>query len=136
MKATKPNGSDSTEMESDPQQGEQNTEMSGPEAASRRDVMEAEKRAEEARQEAADAKRMAVEEVKQVRDELEETREQLEQTREELVMLDELVNGLFQNAATPEGEAPLNSDMPYCCEENTEAEEPSLVDQTEGDEDE
>lgn len=132
MKVAKPNDSESTDSETE--RKEEKNGMEAPVAASRRDVMEAEKRAEQAQQEAADAKRMTVEEVKQVRDEIEEVRADLEDTREALVMLDELVNGLFQNAATPEGEPPLNDEMGYCCPENAEEDQPVLTQGGEDDE--
>jgi len=98
----------------------QQTPVQGPEAASKRDVEEAKRKADNADQRADDAKRMAVEETQKVRQVVEELEETVEQTREELTVLDQVVNGLFENAASPEGEPPLNSDMPHCCKENRE----------------
>jgi predicted nucleic acid-binding Zn-ribbon protein len=118
MKPTKP---EYDESEAEEQYDEQPEEPQGPEApveATQRDVMKAEGKAEQAQEVASDAKRLTIEESKDLRDRLAEANEEIEQLREELVVLDQQVHGLFERAATQEGEPPLNPDMPYCCSEN------------------
>jgi hypothetical protein len=118
MNPTKPDGAETGEQN---EQSEQPESPEGPEApvtATQRDVMKVEGKAEQAQEAAASAKRLTIEESKDLRDQIEELQADLEQAREELVTMDKLVKGLFERAATPEGEPELNDEMPYCCPEN------------------
>jgi septal ring factor EnvC (AmiA/AmiB activator) len=92
MNPTKPD--DMTEEQHNEQQQtterkERRNGMEAPVAASRRDVMEAENKADDAQREAKEAKRMTVEEIENLRRDLEEIADDLEETRDELTAAEE-----------------------------------------------
>lgn len=73
----KPNTNPNTTDE----QTQKNTQMSAPEAAAKRDVQEAEQKAETAKQEAREAKQQAAEDCEALRQEIEALREEREELR-------------------------------------------------------
>jgi hypothetical protein len=94
-------------------------QMSAPEAASKRDVQEAERKAETADEKADEAKEMARSEAQAVHADLKARIDELE---EQVAMLDRLVNKVYEIGATGDGEPPLNPEMPHVAPENREPE--------------
>lgn len=97
------------------QENSQQNTMAAPEAASKRDVEEAEQKAQE-------AKAKATEEAQRVeqalREEIEELRMEKKELREALVRVDQLVNKVYELGATKDGEAPFNPEMSHMMPEN------------------
>lgn len=83
MKPTKSNNTNE-ENSTQTSQSDQSKPMQGPEAASRRDVQEAEKKAQTAQQEAREAQKIAAEQTEDVRRRCEKLREEKEELREQL----------------------------------------------------
>lgn len=102
------------------EQSEQNNQMQPPEAASKRDVEEAERKAEQAEEKADEAQDMAKTEAEQVHAEL---REEIDTLEEQVGMLDRLVNKIYEIGATGENGGPLNPEMPFVVPENREPED-------------
>jgi septal ring factor EnvC (AmiA/AmiB activator) len=98
-------------QQSKQQENSEKTEMRPPEAASKRDVEEAERKAEKAEEKARN-------EVESLREEIEELREEKEEMREVLASVDQLVHAVYQKAATRKGEPPLNQEMPHMHPDN------------------
>ncbi|RLM32554.1 hypothetical protein [Haloarcula sp. Atlit-120R] len=89
MNPTKPDDTAEEQRTEQRQRKEERNGMQAPVAASRRDVMEAENKAEEAQQQAKNAKRLTVEEIENLRQDLEETRSEVEEAIEELRVVEE-----------------------------------------------
>jgi hypothetical protein len=81
-------------------------QMRGPEAAAKRDVEEAERKAEGAHERAEEVHAELAAEIEEVQD--------------QVAKLDLLVNAVYRMGATRDGEPPLNDEMPHVVPENQE----------------
>jgi hypothetical protein len=116
MKPTKSN-------ETDQQDSQQNTnQMTAPEAASKRAVEEVERKADTADEKAENAKDMAREEAQAVHADLKARIDDLE---EQVLMLDRLVNKVYEIGSTRDDEPSFNAEMPHVAPDNRDPQDAS-----------
>jgi chromosome segregation ATPase len=112
-----------SETESEEQSEEQGSTMAAPEAASKRDVQEAERKADEATTRVETLERR----VDVLEDEKQKLQEENEELRSVVAKVDRLVNVVFKKGATRDDEDPLNPEMPHMAPENRDDDDDGAI---------